>query len=201
VADKAALLDEIYAAYQAVPVLREVSEGKRLVRGAGLLDAPIAVVGEAPGAAEEQSGEPFVGPAGQELRQLFQVAELPWQFCYRANVLPWRPPGNRTPYPFETGASAPRLAKEITVISPLVVIAAGATAWRGLSGHKMAPYQEARGRWFPWASGTNGFSCDLLVIWHPSAILHESGHRRAEMRDETIAALRSVKDGERDYAA
>jgi uracil-DNA glycosylase family 4 len=184
---KQAGLDELYARYARTAVLAQVSDGKRLVRGHGPLDSPLVVVGEAPGAEEDAQGMPFVGPSGQLLRELFSRAGLPWELCYVTNVLPWRPPGNRTPYPFEVIASYRRVEEEIDVISPVSVIAAGSVAWQAISQRDLGAFSEARGKWhqLPWKDWA------VLPVFHPSAILRAGGER-GHMEDETVSALRSA---------
>src|SRR5437764_75712 len=130
---KQAEIARLYEEYAKTAVLQPVADGKRLVPGYGPLDAPMVVVGEAPGATEDQQGRPLTGPSGQLLQRLFAAAGLPWELCYVMNVLPWRPPGNRAPYPFEVIASYDRVAAEVAVIAPLIVVAAGATAWRAVT--------------------------------------------------------------------
>jgi uracil-DNA glycosylase family 4 len=188
--DKQAELDELYAAYARTAVLAPVSDGRRLVRGHGPLDSPLVVVGEAPGAEEERLGRPFVGPSGQLLQDLFSRAGLPWILCYVANVLPWRPPGNRTPYPFEVIASYRRVEAEIDVIAPVSVIAAGSVAWHAVSQKDLGAFSEARGKWHqvPWKDWA------VLPVFHPSAILR-AGHERGHMEADTVTALRSALGG------
>jgi len=196
VTSKAAELDQVYALYNGgTAVLQEAAAGRPPVRGAGPLHAPVVLVGEAPGAVEEKEGAPFLGPSGQLLRHLFARAGVPWEFCYRTNVLPWRPPGNRTPYPYEVTALRPRLVQEITIISPLIVIAAGGTAWRGLTAGRQGSFTDNRGAWLKWQAPE--LTCDLISIWHPGAILRAYGDQREQMETETVTALRSVTEGDR----
>jgi uracil-DNA glycosylase len=164
---KAEVLDRLYAAYAGQLVLQRVADGKRLVRGAGPLDAPLVIVGEAPGEVEDRQGEPFVGPSGQLLQHLFARAALPWELCYRTNVLPWRPPGNRTPDNFEIVASYNRVEQEIAVIDPLVVVAAGATACQAVTRNRHGRFSDLLGG--PHEDVLPGRQ--LWVIYHPSYIL------------------------------
>jgi uracil-DNA glycosylase family 4 len=185
---KQAALDILYGEYAQISVLRQLAAGKRLVPGHGPLDSPLVVVGEAPGQDEDRQGRPFVGPSGQLLQDLFKRAGLPWGMCYVMNVLPWRPPGNRTPYPFEVQASWMRVSAEIAVIDPLVVVAAGATAWKGVTAGDHGSFPDARFHW----SQLEGRR--LLAIPHPSAILREAKpDERARLIDATVAALREAR--------
>lgn len=191
--DKEAELAALYAAYAKTAVLAPVSDGRRLVRGHGPLNSPLVVVGEAPGAEEDAQGRPFVGPSGQLLQRLFAQAGLPWELCYVMNVLPWRPPANRTPFPFEVIASYRRVEAEIDIIQhglgqPLHVITAGATAWKAVSQGDLVAFSEARGKlWkLPWKDWS------VRAVFHPSAILRAGGRERELTEAETVTALRSV---------
>lgn len=178
----------LYAGYATQAVLQPVADGKRLVPGAGPLDSPLVVVGEAPGAEEDRLGEPFVGPSGQLLQSLFAEAGLPWELCYRTNVLPWRPPGNRTPHNFEIVASYRRLEAEIDLVQPARVIAAGAVAWQCVSQGDLGSFAASRGQWFqvPWKDWA------VMPVFHPAAILRASDRReQQQMRADAVAALRS----------
>jgi uracil-DNA glycosylase len=183
---KRAALDVLYEEYADTVVLQRLAEGRRLVPGHGPLDSPLVVVGEAPGQEEDQQGRPFVGASGQLLQSLFARAGLPWGMCYAMNVLPWRPPGNRAPYPYEVHASWFRVSAEIAVIDPLVVVAAGAVAWKGVTAGDHGSFTDARFRW----SRLEGRR--LLAIPHPSDILREPNDR-ARLEAATIDALSQAR--------
>lgn len=140
-------------------------------------------MGEAPGAEEERLGAPFVGPSGQLLQRMLFEAEIPWKLVYRTNVLPWRPPGNRTPYPFEIQASWERLHSEISVISPRVVICAGSTAWSGVTRDEAGRFTEARWNWHE-IDGRR-----VLAVPHPSRILQTGEPDRTKMTLATVRCL------------
>lgn len=185
---KRAALDVLYGEYAKINVLQQLAAGRRLVPGHGPLDAPLVVVGEAPGQEEDRRGRPFVGPSGEMIQDLFRRAGLPWDMCYVMNVLPWRPPGNRPPYPFEVQASWVRVSAEIAVIDPLVVVAAGVTAWKGVTAGDQGSFPDARFHW------SELMGRRLLAIPHPSAILREKKtEERVRLVDATVAALREAR--------
>jgi DNA polymerase len=185
---KQAALDALYEDYAKTPVLRQLAYGRRLVPGHGPLDAPLVVVGEAPGEEEARQGVPFVGPSGQMLQWLFTRAGLPWEMCYIMNTLPWRPPGNRAPYPYEVHASWLRVSAEIAVIDPVVVIAAGAVAWKGVTALELGKFADARFHWHD-LEGRR-----LLAVPHPSAILRERDDQaRFAMEAATVQALKEAR--------
>ena len=108
---------------------------KQVVVGVGAHDAPWLLVGEGPGADEDQQGEPFVGQAGKLLDAMLQAAGLVrGREVYVANVVKCRPPGNRTPTLEEANACAPFLDRQIDLIKPKLIIALGKTAVTRLTG-------------------------------------------------------------------
>lgn len=183
-AGREARMAALYEEYAAQRQLRRIAEGRRMVPGHGMPDAPVVVVGEAPGEKEDLAGRPFVGPAGKVLQSQLAVAGIPWDYCYVTNVLPWRPPANRTPYPFEVQASRRRLAAEVALIDPVVVVAAGAVAWSGLTGGDLGPFEDARFRWHE-LDGRR-----LVAVPHPSYLLHlRSSAEREAWEKATAEAL------------
>lgn len=181
-----AAMAALYEEYARTPVLAKLAEGKRMVRGHGMLGAPIAAVGEAPGEEEDRRGRPFTGRSGALLQELFRQAGIPWEYCYATNVLPWRPSSaNRTPYPFEVQASEARLAAEVALVDPVVVVAAGDVAWRGLTRGTLGRFADARFKWHE-LDGRR-----LLAVPHPAYLLHlKDDAERAEWKKATVDALR-----------
>lgn len=123
------------------------------------------------------------GPSGKLLQKIFEAADLWWACCYVTNVVPWRPPGNRTPYPFEVQLSQGRLAEEVSLVDPVVIVAAGDVAWRCLTRNEMGPFAEARFRWHDLGGRR------LVAVPHPSALLRLTGAERTEWLHQTAGAL------------
>jgi len=107
---------------------------KQAVPGIGSRSARVLVVGEAPGAEEDQRGEPFVGRAGELLDQMLLAIGLDRRRVYIANVLKCRPPENRNPSPDEVEACSPFLRRQIALLQPAVILALGSFAARTLLG-------------------------------------------------------------------
>jgi uracil-DNA glycosylase family 4 len=180
-------LEEIFKRYAADPALADLARGKHMVAPSGRTDSPLMVVGEAPGADEERTGRPFTGPAGRLVRGLFDQAGLPWAWCYVTNTVPWRPDGNRDPYPFEVQHSYARLAEEAELVKPEVIVAAGDVAWRGLTQGDLGRFGDARFRWHD-LHGRR-----LLAIPHPSFILRVgSRFEQEQWKAQTVTALKSA---------
>ena len=96
-----------------------------VVFGVGSPTAEVLLVGEAPGANEDQQGEPFVGAAGEDLNGILSLAGLKREDVYIANVLKCRPPGNRNPRPEEVLACSPFLREQIRSIWPDIIVTLG----------------------------------------------------------------------------
>jgi DNA polymerase len=155
-----------------------VRPGKQVVFGVGNLDARILFVGEAPGAEEEQQGEPFVGPAGQLLTRMIKAMGLERSEVYIGNIMNWRPElpsradgtqvGNREPTLEEIAFCLPFITAQIDVVSPAIIVALGATAARGLLGpHNVRTMGDVRGRWHDFRGRP------LRVTYHPSYLLRK----------------------------
>jgi DNA polymerase len=156
--------------------LAHVRPGKKVVLGVGSLDAQIFFCGEAPGAEEEEQGEPFVGPAGQLLTRMIQGMGLAREQVYIGNIMNWRPElavapgaaqfGNRPPTPGEMNFCLPFLRAQLDIVRPAVIVALGKTAAEGLLGFgTFRAVGEVRGRWQSFAG------VPLMVTYHPSYIL------------------------------
>jgi len=181
--ERQAAMDALYDDYAKIPVLAELAHGKCLVRGYGPLSSPFTVVGEAPGAEEEKRGIPFCGPSGKLLQDLFGQAGIPWNTCYVTNAVCWRPPGNRTPYPFQVSAGSDRLWGEIRVTDAVVVVAAGSVAWRGITRRQLGGFEEARFRWHE-LEGRR-----LLAVPHPAFIMRLPEREQPQWKQKTVDAL------------
>src|SRR5215471_11168552 len=101
------------------------SSRKNVVFGVGDINAELMFVGEAPGADEDEQGEPFVGRAGQLLTKIIEAISLKREDVYIANVIKCRPPQNRNPEPDEVETCEPFLFRQIDVIKPKVIVALG----------------------------------------------------------------------------
>jgi uracil-DNA glycosylase family 4 len=143
---------------------------KNVVFGVGSIDASLMFVGEAPGADEDQQGEPFVGKAGQLLTKIIQAMGLQRGDVYIANILKCRPDtpgqsaGNRKPTPEEMQTCIPYLHEQIDLIQPKVLVALGATAVDGLLG-KTIGITKLRGQWRTYRN------IPLMPTYHPAYLL------------------------------
>jgi DNA polymerase len=156
------------------PVCREhVKPGKQIVFGTGHLEADIFFCGEAPGAEEENHGEPFVGRAGELLNKIITAMGLTRAEVYIGNIMNWRPEtpspsGNRPPSDEELAFCLPFLRAQIEIVRPRVIVALGSTAVTGLLGpDPKRRMGRLRGTWQSF-EGT-----PLMVTYHPSYVLRQ----------------------------
>ena len=146
------------------------SSRKNVVFGVGSIDAQLMFVGEAPGADEDESGEPFVGRAGQLLTKIIETTGLKRGDVYIANILKCRPDtpgqaaGNRPPTPEERATCIPYLQEQIDLIKPRAIVALGATAVDGLLG-KTLGITRLRGNWQTYRG------IPLMPTYHPAYLL------------------------------
>jgi uracil-DNA glycosylase len=155
----------------------------QLVFADGVPGSRIMFVGEAPGEGEDRIGRPFVGRAGQLLDRMLSAIGLDRGKVYIANVIPWRPPGNRTPTLEETQICLPFIERQIHLADPEYLVCLGASATRTLLGIQ-GGIMRARGSWFTY-SRPGGRDIRALAMLHPAFLLRQPGHKRfawADMR-------------------
>jgi len=149
---------------------------KQIVFGVGNPRAELMFIGEAPGADEDEQGEPFVGRAGQLLNNMIKAMGLQRRDIYIANIIKCRPPGNRTPERDECETCSPFLMRQIAVIQPKVIVALGAVAAKTLLAIN-APMAELRGHWYDFR-GTK-----LAVTYHPAFLLRDPRQKKEAWKD------------------
>ena len=169
---------------------------RRTVWGEGRVGPDIFFVGEAPGQEEDESGRPFVGQAGQLLRDVFQEIDLCSERCYFANVIKRRPPNNREPLREEIAMCGPYLIEQILIVQPKVIVTLGSTATKFLLDTE-TKITRLRGVWTSWTHTKliDLSSVPLLPTFHPSYILRkpEIQIRNQFVSDIKMAVNRSRK--------
>lgn len=158
----------------------------QLVFADGTPGSRVMFVGEAPGGDEDRIGRPFVGRAGQLLDRMLKSIGLDRGKAYIANVVPWRPPGNRTPTPEETQACLPFIRRQIELARPEILVCLGGSSAQTLLGVKDG-ITRARGTWFEY-SCDDGRTLKALAMFHPAYLLRQPGQKRLAWMD-----LRALK--------
>jgi len=150
---------------------------QNLVFGVGSPDADLVFVGEAPGAQEDATGEPFVGDAGQLLTKMIVAMGFGREEVYIANILKCRPPGNRNPEPDEIAACEPFLVQQLAALRPLVIVALGKFAAQFLTGKADAPISALRGKFHQYQG------IQVMPTYHPAYLLRTPSQKRVVWAD------------------
>jgi DNA polymerase len=185
-----ALFDDPAAKLQTLEEIAEVVAGcrrcplyataKNPVPGDGSPVADFMIVGEAPGANEDEQGKPFVGQAGQLLTKIIGAIDLKREDVFIANVLKHRPPGNRNPTPDEVSACSPYLVRQIELVRPKVILALGTFAAQTLLETKLT-IGKLRGQVHRY------YGVPLIVTYHPAALLRNPAWKRPTWEDVQLA--------------
>jgi uracil-DNA glycosylase len=156
------------------------STATRLVFADGNPLARIMFVGEAPGREEDIEGLPFVGRSGQLLNRMIAAIGLDRTKAYIANVIPWRPPGNRTPTPQETQICLPFIQRQIELVNPDVLVTLGNPSTQTLLSTREG-IMKTRGRWFDYDTGTRKIKA--MATFHPAYLLRSPSYKRLAWQD------------------
>jgi DNA polymerase len=160
----------------------------KVVVGRGNPVAPLMLIGEAPGAQEDQSGVPFKGRSGQALdRLLIEAGFNVDEDIYICNAVKCRPPSNRRPKKNELQACRPWLDMQIALVNPAVIVLTGATAVEALLGTKAAMTQ-LRGKWQSWQGRS------VMPIFHPAYLLRHAPTKEGgpvELTRQDLSAVRT----------
>lgn len=148
----------------------------RVVFGEGHERARLCLIGEGPGAREDELGRPFVGAAGQLLDRILDVAGFRREQVYITNVVLCRPPGNRVPADEEIAACQPYLERRLQLLDPGIVVLLGATALRAVVDPR-ASISQTRGRW---QRRDNRF---VMATYHPAYLLRNPAAKTATWTD------------------
>lgn len=181
---------ELAAAAESLEALRKAMDGftgcnlrrtaKQLVFADGNPQAGIMLIGEAPGRDEDLQGLPFVGRSGQLLDRMLAAIGLTRDDVYISNVIPWRPPGNRTPTPAETLICRPFIERHIALADPRIVVLLGGAAAKALLDTQDG-ILKTRGRWIEAELG--GKTRPVLATLHPAYLLRQPAQKRLAWQD------------------
>ena len=157
------------------------SGASRAVFARGTPGAPVMIIGEGPGAEEDQRGQPFVGRAVKLLDRMIAAAGLTDQ-VFITNTVFWRPPGNRTPTPQEQAVCAPFLDRAIVLAKPQVLLLAGAAAAKSVL-KRSEGILSLRGRWFEWQSEHGKLDLPVLPTLNPAFLLRQPQAKKKAWAD------------------
>ena len=189
----AGTLEDLRAAIAGFEGLDIKKTAANMVFSDGNPQAPLMIVGEAPGSEEDRQGKPFVGKSGQLLDRILswiglsRDAEDSERAVYIANILNWRPPGNRNPTPEEMAMSLPFIERHIALVRPRCLLLCGGIATRAL-WNESAGVTRIRGHWREYHPLTPGIETGenpipALATFHPSYLLRSPEQKRLVWRD------------------
>jgi uracil-DNA glycosylase family 4 len=182
-------LDELEALLNAFDGCALKFSAKNLAFADGTPGSRVMLVGEAPGADEDRVGRPFVGRAGQLLDRMLAAIGLDRSQVYIANIVPWRPPGNRTPTPQEFAICRPFIERQIELADPDILVCLGGASAQALLETRDG-ILKTRGRWFPYRTGKRELRA--FPTLHPAYLLRQPLQKRLAWRD--FRALRRALD-------
>ena len=181
-------LDELRNAIAGFDGLSLKHTATNMVFAAGNPSAPIMVLGDAPESEDDRTGHAFVGPSGQLLDKMLAAINLTRENdVYIANILNWRPPGNRTPASAEIDVCLPFIERHIALVRPKLLVFAGEVAARALLG-RSEPLSRLRGQWHDYVPQTpemrqNAAPIPALALYHPTVLLRTPAQKRAAWAD------------------
>ncbi|MFM7347208.1 MAG: uracil-DNA glycosylase family protein [Tagaea sp.] len=188
-AEGARTLDELRAALDAFDGCPLKATATNLVFSDGVPGAPVMIVGEAPGADEDRQGKPFVGVSGQLLDRMLGFVGLDRTTnVYIANVIPWRPPANRSPTAAEIAACEPFVRRQIELARPKILLFVGNISTKALLGTTEGIIK-MRGKWRDYSSPGLSAPVPALPTFHPAYLLRSPAQKRESWRD--LLALRA----------
>jgi len=179
-AKSAATLDELRAMLERFEGCALRTTATKLVFADGNPQARVMFVGEAPGRDEDIEGLPFVGRSGKLLDRMMAAIGLDRSSVYIANVVPWRPPGNRTPTPQESAVCLPFTLRQIELADPDILVCLGSPSTQTLLNSKDG-ILKTRGRWLAFHTGTREIRA--IATLHPAYLLRQPVQKRFAWRD------------------
>lgn len=173
-------LDELRAVMNAYEGCLLKKRATQLVFADGNPEAEIMLVGEGPGEQEDLQGKPFVGRAGQLLDRMLAAIGLDRSKVYIANMVPWRPPGNRDPSPEEMALCTPFLLRQVELVAPKFLVTLGNVPTKSLFQTQNG-ITRMRGQWRDLT--INSHQTRALATLHPAYLLRTPGSKALAWRD------------------
>ncbi len=192
IAAAATTLDALRAAMDAYDGCSLKQRATQLCFADGNPEAQIMLVGEGPGEQEDRQGKPFVGRAGQLLDRMFAAIGLDRTKVFIANMVPWRPPGNRNPTPEELALCAPFLHRQVELVNPRILVTLGNVPTQALFETSQG-ITRMRGQWKTLT--INGWTGPVLPTLHPAFLLRTPGAKAQAWKDMLSLRQAIVKHG------
>jgi uracil-DNA glycosylase family 4 len=179
-AQSAKIIEELSAIIKSYKGCNLCHSAKNTVFADGNPEAPVMLIGEAPGRDEDMHGIPFVGPAGQMLDKMLAAISLDRTSCYISNIIPWRPPGNRTPVAHEIELCRPFVERHIELAQPKLLIFMGNVSTKTLLNTNKG-ILSIRGKWDEYKIGEE--AVPAMPTLHPAYLLKNPVAKRNAWHD------------------
>jgi len=184
--DKAENLDKLKKSIFSLKNCDLKRQAKNIVFSDGNPNSKIMLIGEAPGANEDEEGLPFVGRAGALLDKMLAAIDLDRKKVYISNIINYRPPDNRRPTDEEIKRYLPFITKHIEIISPKILVLLGSTAMNALIGNKVV-ISKMRGKWIEKKFGNCKTS--VIITFHPAFLMRQPAQKKMAWID-----LKMIRD-------
>ena len=188
-ADKTSNLEELKKLIHDIKNCSLKKNAKNMVFSDGNPKSKIMLIGEAPGANEDEEGLPFVGRAGALLDKMLAAIGLDRKKVYISNIINYRPPDNRRPTDEEIKRYLPFITKHIEIINPSILVLLGSTAMNALIGNDIV-ISKMRGKWIEKKFGNCKTS--VIITFHPAFLIRQPAQKKMAwvdlkmIRDKTI---------------
>jgi uracil-DNA glycosylase len=185
-ADKASNLEKLKKSILSIKNCSLKNSATNMVFNDGNPKSKIMLIGEAPGANEDQEGLPFVGRAGTLLDKMLASINLDRKNVYISNIINYRPPDNRRPTNEEMSRYLPFIKKHIEIINPKILVLLGSTAMNALIGNDVV-ISKVRGQWIEKEFGQCKTS--VIVTFHPAFLMRQPTQKKLAWVD-----LKMIRD-------
>ena len=184
--NKSSSLEELKSCINNIKNCELKKQAKNIVFSDGNPKSKIMIIGEAPGANEDQEGVPFVGKAGNLLNKMLASIGLSRNEVYISNIINFRPPENRRPTDEEIKRYLPYISKHIEIINPKILVLLGSTAMNALIGDENV-ISKARGKWLYKEFGSCKTS--VIITFHPAFLMRQPAQKKMAWID-----LKMIRD-------
>lgn len=181
IASSAKSLEELDTVLKQFTGCRLSQSARKTVFGKGNPNSDIMVIGIAPGREDDQQGAPFTGPDGQLLDKMLKAISLERENIFLANLIPWRPPGNRMPSDIEVQICLPFIKKQIDLVAPKIIICLGNIPTKVLLETNQN-IMTMRGKWAEYTL-SDGRAVSLMPTFHPNDLLRTPAQKKLSWAD------------------
>ena len=185
-ADKIDNLERLKKSIQSIKNCSLKENAKNLVFSDGNPKSKIMLIGEAPGANEDEEALPFVGRAGALLDKMLSAINLDRKKVYISNIVNYRPPDNRRPTDEEVKRYLPFITKHIEIINPKIIVLLGSTAMNALIGKEVV-ISKMRGKWIEKKFGN--CKASVIITFHPAFLMRQPAQKKMAWID-----LKMIRD-------